>query len=141
MRDKFTVYSLQFTVLLLLFLYPIPYSLTLVFATHTPSSSAGVSIGEHFGFGDIKSLGEGTSRLVMPFFSLAAVVVILYFLLGAFRYLRAGGNKEEVEGARQMITHAIIGFILLMFAFFILQFLLSALFKTPGFDTFRIIGP
>lgn len=92
----------------------------------------GVDIGEKFGFGNITSLGEATSRLVTPAFSITAAVVILYFLFGAFRYLRAGGNKEEIEGARQMITHAIIGFIILMFAFLVLQFLLSRLFGISG---------
>ena len=90
----------------------------------------GVDIGSKFGFGNIKTLGEVTSRLVTPAFSIAAVVVILYFLFGAFRYLRAGGNKEEMAGARQMITHAIIGFIILMFTFLVLQFLLFRLFDT-----------
>ena len=68
-----------------------------------------------------------------PFFSIAAVLIIIYFLSGAFKYLKAGGNKEEVEGARQMITHAIIGFMILIFAFFMLQFLLFKLFDIQGF--------
>ncbi len=95
---------------------------------------ADVKIGEEFGFGNIKSLGEGTSKLVVPAFEVTAVIVVIYFLMGAFRYLKAGGNKEEVEGARQMIQHSIIGFILLMFTFLILQFLLFSLFKTTDFQ-------
>ncbi len=105
-----------------IFLFPIPYSL---FPTH-----ADVKIGEKFGFGDITSLGQGTSQLIAPFFSIAAVLVIIYFLLGAFKYLRSGGDKEEVQGARQMITHSMIGFMLLIFTFFIIQYLLSTLFGT-----------
>lgn len=98
---------------------------------------AKVDIGKEFGFGNIGSLGEGTTRLVVPAFQATAAVVVIYFLLGAFKYLRAGGNKEELEGARQMIVHAIIGFIILMFAFLILQFILSNLFKVTNF---QIIG-
>ncbi len=96
-----------------------------------------VDIGAFFGFGHITSLGEGTSKLVMPIFSIATFLVILYFLLGAFRYLKAGESKEEVEAAKKMISHAIVGFIILMFAFLILQFLLSTLFKV---GTFRIFS-
>jgi len=94
---------------------------------------AQVEIGKNFGFGNIGSLGEGTTRLVGPFFQIAAVLVIAYFLVGAFRYLKAESNKEEIEGARQMITHAIIGFLILMFAFLIVQFILSRLFDITDF--------
>jgi len=94
---------------------------------------AEVKIEDHFGYGDIKSLGEGTTKFVEPFFALAAALVVLYFLFGAFKYLKAGGNKEDVEAARQMIQHAVVGFILLMLAFLILQFLLSSLFGLTGF--------
>ncbi|MBI2039677.1 hypothetical protein HYT18_01265 [Candidatus Microgenomates bacterium] len=73
-------------------------------------------------------MGEGTSRLVGPMFAAAAVAVILYFLFGAFFYLRSAGDKEEIQNARNMMTHAIVGFILLIFAFLILQFLLYSLF-------------
>ncbi|MDP3974079.1 MAG: hypothetical protein Q8P92_04610 [Candidatus Daviesbacteria bacterium] len=97
----------------------------------------GVDISQFFGFGDITSLGEGTSRLVAPIFSIAMALVLIYFLLGAFKYLRAGGNKEEVEGARLMIEHALFGFILLMFSFLVLQFLLYRLFGITDFQIFK----
>lgn len=91
-----------------------------------------------FGFGNLNSLGEATSNLVNPMFAIAAFVVIFYFLLGAFKYLKAGGNKEEVEGGRQMITHAIVGFIILIFTFFMLQFVLTGLFGTGSVDFVNI---
>lgn len=97
---------------------------------------AEVPIKDYFGFRNITSLGESTSQLVGPMFSIAAVVVIIYFLFGAFKYLKAGGSKEEIEAARNMIVHAIFGFLILMFAFLVLQFLLSSLFGIQ----FKLIG-
>ncbi|EKD84924.1 MAG: hypothetical protein ACD_38C00139G0016 [uncultured bacterium] len=102
----------------------------------TPDPKGGFNIGSCFGFGDITSLGQATSRLVIPVFSIAAAAVVIYFLLGAFKYLSSGGNKEAVAGARGMITHAIIGFLILMFAFLILQFLISSLFGITNFQLF-----
>lgn len=96
----------------------------------------GVDIGEKFGFGDIRSVGEATNRGVPYLFSLLAAIVVIYFLWGALKFILSKGNKEEVAEARGMITHAIIGFILLIFAFLILQFLLNSLFKIQ----FSIIG-
>lgn len=97
----------------------------------------GIEIAKCFGFGDITSLGDATSRLVMPAFSLAAVGVIIYFLMGAFKYLHSAGDKEEAMAGKNMITHAIIGFIILIFVFFIIPFLLSSLFRIKVFQLFK----
>ncbi len=98
---------------------------------------ADVKIREKFGFGGITSLGEMTTKLVNPIFSFAAALVVIFFLWGAFKYIISRGNKEDVAAARGMITHAIIGFIILMFAFLILQFLLSSLFGIKSFQLFQ----
>lgn len=96
----------------------------------------GIKIKECFGFGNITSLGDATSRLVVPAFSLAAVAVVIYFLMGAFKFLHSAGNKEEAAAARSMITHAIIGFMILIFIFFIIPFLLAKLLGVRNFILF-----
>ncbi len=132
---KFTIYNLQFTIklgLLLFTFYILHFTFYIPVYAQTP-----IPIGEKFGFGDLTSLGQATSKLVTPIFSVTAVMVVLYFLFGAFKYIKAGGNKEEMAGARQMISHAIIGFIILMFAFLVLQFLLSSLFGITGVEIIK----
>lgn len=94
------------------------------------------NIGDEFGFGQLTSLGQTFGQLVPTGFSVAAALVIIYFLWGAFNWLKSGGNKEEVAAARQTITHAIIGFIILMFAFFIMQFI-PQFFNLPGLDIIK----
>lgn len=73
--------------------------------------------------GDFNTLGGALGLLIGPAFMLAGVAVTIYFLIGAFRFLMSGGDKDAVSGARNMITHAIIGFILLMMMFLLLQFI------------------
>ena len=82
-----------------------------------------VDLKDQFAFSRISSLGEGFAHLVDPGFAVAAMAVIFYFLLGAFKFLRSGGDKEAVASARAMITHAIIGFILLMLMFLIVKYI------------------
>lgn len=119
--------NFNFLLLLLTFyFYLLPYPLY-----------AAVDIGGQFGFGYVRSFGEGFSLLVGPAFSVATAAVVFYFLIGAFKYLSSGGSKEEVASAQQMITHAIIGFALLMFLFLILQFLLARLFGITEFQVIR----
>lgn len=91
-----------------------------------------VDIGKEYAFGDVASLGQGLDRLVGPAFSIATAAVIFYFLIGAFKILTGGGDKEALGNAQKMITHSIIGFILLMFAFLVFQFVLSSLFGITG---------
>lgn len=84
--------------------------------------AAPVELGKEYSFGGIKSLGQGLSFLVQPAFAIAAIGVVIYFLIGATRMIFSGGDKNAVASAREMITHAIIGFILLILMFVILEF-------------------
>jgi heme O synthase-like polyprenyltransferase len=104
-----------------------------------PVLLAKVEIDKEFGFAGegFSTLGEVVSKLVAPMFAIAAAAVVLYFLFGAFKFIQSRGNKEEAAAAQNIIIHSVIGFIILMFAFLILQFVLSSLFKVEGF---RIIG-
>lgn len=86
-----------------------------------------VNIAKEYGFGDLESLGEGLSRLVPLAFAIAALLVVFYFLLGAFDLIISHGDKNAIASARAKITHAIIGFALLIFLFLVLQFLPDAL--------------
>lgn len=117
--------------------HPVMMTIILSLLTFPTPAYAKVEIKDVFGFGGITSLGQATTFLVTPIFSLAAAAVIIYFLFGAFKYLVSRGNKEEVAAAKDMLTHSIIGFVILMLAFLILQFLLSSLFGITGF---QIIG-
>lgn len=89
-------------------------------------SQGPVNIGEKFGFGDIKTLGSGTTKLIIPIFEVTSAIVLIYFLIGAFFYLKAGDSKEEIAKAREMMNHAIIGFIILIVAFFIMDLIMGA---------------
>lgn len=96
-----------------------------------------MKIGDVFAFGWIENLGQGVGLLVAPAFSIATLAVVIYFLIGAFKWVQSGGDKEKIASARAMITHAIVGFAILMFAFLIFQFLLSRLFGINGFQIIK----
>ena len=116
--------------LLSVFLYPIPYTLYPLFA------QAPVDLGKEYAFGGITSVGEAFGYLVTPAFSIAGVAVVIYFAIGALRYMMSGGDKQAVESARKMITHAIIGFILLIAMFLILEFI-PEYFGIPGVSVIK----
>lgn len=102
------------------------------FAQTTP-----VNLGSQYGFGGIGSLGESLEKLVGPGYTIAGIAVAIYFFVGAFKLVISGGDKEAIAGARNMITHAIIGFVLLMMMFLILQMIPQA-FGLQGFKLIKI---
>ncbi|MBU3957438.1 hypothetical protein KKI19_04165 [Patescibacteria group bacterium] len=90
-----------------------------------------IDLSKQYSFGQIKSLAQGFGYLIGLGFAIAAIAVIFYFTVGSFKFLTSGGDKNAVASARDMLVHAIIGFILLMVMFLILQFL-------PEFLGFKI---
>lgn len=101
-----------------------------------PAYAAPVNLQEEFAFGFIDSLSEGIGFLIGPAFNIAAIAVVFYFLFAAFKYMTAAGNKDETAKAQAMITHSLIGFLLLMAVFLVLQFL-PEFFGLRGFKIIK----
>lgn len=93
-------------------------------------------LGEAYGYGHIKSLGEGLGYLTGPIFMIAGLAVVIYFLLAGFKYLTSGGDKNATTSAKNMITHSIIGLVLLIVFFLFIEFL-PKLLKLNGFELMR----
>jgi hypothetical protein len=60
--------------------------------------------------------------------TIGSLAVIVYFLLGAFTWITSGGDKTKVETARNQITNAVVGLVLLVSSFVLLSFLSNLLF-------------
>lgn len=57
------------------------------------------------------------------FTTLVTVVVFVMLLFGGFKYLVAGGDPKAIEGARNTITYAIIGLVVMIAAWIVLRFI------------------
>ncbi len=53
--------------------------------------------------------------------TVVGVLVVIYLIMGGFRYITAGGDEKKVEVAKKTITNAIIGLIVILLAFAIMQ--------------------
>lgn len=76
--------------------------------------------------------GESTlSGLIFFILDIALYVVgsisVLFLIIGGFRYVTAHGNEEQAEGAKKTITHAMIGFIIVVLSFAIITILSNLL--------------
>lgn len=82
----------------------------------TQPSNTGVVVGGRTG----SSIVQGVfNSIVTIIFSVAILAFIIMLVWGAFDIIVSGGNKDKIQAGRKRITTAIIGIIVLAFAFFI----------------------
>lgn len=72
--------------------------------------------------------------------TVGAILVIVFFLWGSIEWITSGGDSGKVQKARDRITQAIIGLVILVGSFVIIAFL-GSLFFGPDFDVFRMTFP
>lgn len=59
----------------------------------------------------ITDLGQLISAAVGTIMIVAALLAFLYLILGGIKWITSGGDKAGMEEARNKITHAIVGLI------------------------------
>lgn len=60
----------------------------------------------------ITDIGKLISALVGTVLIIAALLAFLYLILGGIKWITSGGDKAGMEEARNKITHAIVGLII-----------------------------
>lgn len=76
-------------------------------------------------------------RLWANAMTIGAIMVIGYFLWGAVEWITSGGDTGKLDKARQKMTHAAIGMIILVSSFIIIGFISSLLFG-DNFDLLNL---
>lgn len=102
-------------------------------------AQAGVSINPFGGgekYGNLANTGLGTTdpvvvsaQLVNVFLRVLGTITILIMIYGGWTWLWARGNEEEVTRAKDMIRGAIIGLLVVLSSFGIMQFVFYYLVK------------
>ncbi len=75
------------------------------------------------------SLEEKIGRVITTALSLLGVFFMILMIYGGFVWMSDRGNEDKVEKAKKIITAAIIGLIIVLTAYAISYFLVSALIK------------
>jgi cytochrome bd-type quinol oxidase subunit 2 len=63
------------------------------------------------------------NNLISAILALAGIVLFLLLLLGGFKYLTSGGDPKAAESARNTLTYAIFGLLIIVLSFLILLFI------------------
>jgi hypothetical protein len=60
--------------------------------------------------------------VTLPYvFAAAAIALLIYLVLGGFQFMMSQGDPKAAQGAQAKIMNALIGFIIIIFAYFIIQ--------------------
>lgn len=86
-----------------------------------------------------KNIGPFVANLVIAGMILGGLVTFLLLVYGGLRYLTASGDKEQVENARNTITYALIGLVIVIGSYAIINLveaffgvnILNAEYPTP----------
>ena len=84
-----------------------------------------VDIGEKFGspFGQTKTIGDLISVILQGAFALASVIFIFLLVFGGISIIAGAGNQnpEQAAKGKQTVTSALIGFVVVFAAYWIVR--------------------
>ncbi|MDO8621007.1 MAG: pilin [Candidatus Levybacteria bacterium] len=62
-------------------------------------------------------------NVVTAAFLFAGIIALIFIILSGIKFLMSGGDPKQLEGAKNTLTYAILGFILILLSFAILNFI------------------
>lgn len=70
---------------------------------------------------DITSIGSLIAKVIPFIFAVAGFGLLLMLLAGGFSFLTSAGDQKKMDSARSRITNAILGFIIIFAAYWLVQ--------------------
>lgn len=67
------------------------------------------------------NIGDIVSSLISYLFPLAGILVLLYLLYGGFQMMLSRGDPKAMQSAKSKVTNALIGFVVIFTAYWIVQ--------------------
>lgn len=69
-------------------------------------------------------------------FYFAGGVALIFIIVAGYKFIRSSGDPKQVEGARKTMTFAIIGLLLILFSFAIINFIAAV----TGSECVKVFG-
>lgn len=84
---------------------------------------------EAAGFAEPKSIGEIAGAIIGTFLSFLGIIFLGLVIYGGFLWMTSAGNEGKVMKAKETLTQAVIGLIIILSAYSITYFVFNALMK------------
>jgi len=133
MAKTFLIFALSFLVIL-----PVLGGASLSFnvpVVHGQQLEVGDILSDDFG--DSTGLGqasidESIGRLIKACLALLGVVAVVIVLLAGFKWMTAAGNEDVVGESKKMLISAVIGLAIIVSAWLITEFAVSAVLRASS---------
>ena len=80
---------------------------------------------------DFIALGINFVRLLL---GIAGGLALLFFIIGGMIFLTSRGNPEKIEKGKRMLTGTLIGLIIMLMAWTVINVALGIIFRPPGIE-------
>jgi len=87
---------------------------------------------EAAGFAEPKSIAEIAGAIIGTFLSFLGIIFLCLVIYGGFLWMTSAGNESKVMRAKQVLTQAVIGLIIILSAYSITYFVFNGLMKASG---------
>lgn len=87
---------------------------------------------EAAGFAEPRSLGEIAGAIIGTFLSFLGIIFLCLVIYGGFLWMTSAGNEGKVIRAKQTLTQAVIGLIIILSAYSITYFVFNSLKSASG---------
>ena len=81
----------------------------------------------------VSELAPQINKIVNYSTGIGGIIAFLLIVFGGFQIILSGGSPERVKAGKEMITSAIAGLLLIIFAVFILRLIGYDILNIPGF--------
>jgi len=78
------------------------------------------------GFGEPRGIPEIIGTVISAFLSLLGVIFLCLIIYGGYMYMTSMGNEDKVLRAKKIIQDAVIGLIIILGAYGITRFVITA---------------
>lgn len=73
------------------------------------------------------TLGQNITNIINFFLGLLGLIAVAFLIYAGVLMVTAGGNEDQVGKAKKIITFAVIGVVIILLSYTIIQFVTSAL--------------
>lgn len=77
--------------------------------------------------GNFDSLADIANAFVTPILTIAGIGLFLFIIIAGFKYMASGDDPKAKDSAKGQITSAVVGFVLIFGAYWIVQ-IVAAIF-------------